>query len=106
MYPFEKERKDMAKKMQTEKAKETYKERKEVVERIIGHYKENLGFRDFLTRSLDTVRNEFNLVCAAHNLKKIWILLQRKKEKIGQVIHTDRGICLRLIFSEIFPLEI
>ena len=105
-YPFEKERKDMAEKMQTQKAKKVYKERKEVVERIIGHYKENLGFRDFLTRSLDTARNEFNLVCAAHNLKKIWILLQKKKKKIGQVIHINRGINLRLIFSEIFPLEI
>ena len=106
MYPFEKERREMAKKMQTQKAKKVYKERKQVVEPVIGHYKENLGFRDFLTRGLGTVKNEFNLVCAAHNLKKIWILLQRKKEKIGQVIHTDGGISLRLIFPEIFPLEI
>ncbi len=106
MYPFEKERKEMAKKMQTQKAKKVYKERKEVVERIIGHYKENLGFRDFLTRSLDTVKNEFNLVCAAHNLKKIWILLHKKKEKVGQVVHMNRRISLRLIFSEIFPVEI
>ena len=106
MYPYEKERREMAKKMQTKKAKRIYKERKKVVERIIGHYKENLGFRGFLTRSLDTVRNEFNLVCAAHNLKKIWISLQKKKEKIGQVIPTGNGVSLRLIFSEIFPLEI
>jgi len=106
MYPFEKERKEMAKKMQTQKAKKVYKERKEVVERIIGHYKENSGFRDFLTRSLDTVKNEFNLVCAAHNLKKIWILLQRKRKKVGQTVHENRGISLRLIFSEIFQMEI
>jgi transposase len=95
-YPFEKERREMAEKMQTKKAKEVYSERKEVVERIIGHYKENLGFRNFLTRSLDTVRNEFNLVCAAHNLKKIWILLQNKK--IGKVIRIGWVVKLRLIF--------
>ena len=106
MYPFEKERIEMAEKMQTQKAKKIYKERKQVVERVIGHYKENLGFRDFLTRSLDTVKNEFNLVCAAHNLKKIWILLQKKKKKVGQAVPMDRGISLRLIFSGIFPLEI
>ena len=105
-YPFEKERREMAKKMQTRKAKIIYQERKEVVERIIGHYKENLGFRDFLTRSLDTVKNEFNLVCAAHNLRKIWILLQKKEIKRGQAIRIDRGIGMRLIFSEIFQLEI
>jgi len=74
MYPFEKERKEMAEKMQTQKAKKIYKERKQVVERVIGHYKENLGVRGFLTRRLKTVKNEFNLVCAAHNLKKIWII--------------------------------
>ncbi|WP_048038442.1 transposase, partial [Methanosarcina mazei] len=36
-------------------------------------YKENLGFREFLTRGLKSVRNEFNLVCTAINLRKIWI---------------------------------
>ena len=106
MYPFEKERKEMAKKMQTQKAKRVYKERKEIVERIIGHYKENLGFRDFLTRSLDTVRNEFNLVCAAHNLKKIWILLQKKNKKIVGSVHRRKEISLQSIFAEIFPMRI
>lgn len=79
-YPFEKERRDMAKKMQTKKAKEVYGRRKETVEPAIGHIKENLGFRSFLTRGLNAVKNEFNLACVAHNLKKIWILLQKKKK--------------------------
>ena len=105
-YPFEKERRDMAEKMKTKEAKELYKRRKETVEPVIGHLKENLGVRGFLTRGLTTVKNEFNLACAAFNLKKIWILLQKKKEKIGQVIHLDREISLRLIFPEIFPAEI
>ena len=74
-YPFEKERREMAKKMQTKKAKEIYAGRKETVEPAIGDIKENLGFRSFLTRGLNAVKNEFNLACVAHNLRKIWILL-------------------------------
>lgn len=80
-YPFEKERRDMAKKMQTKKAKKVYGRRKETVEPAIGHIKENLGFRSFLTMGLNVVKNEFNLACIAYNLKKIWILLQKKKKE-------------------------
>jgi transposase len=80
---FSKERKQLADKMETEEAKKTYGQRKQVVEPVIGNYKENLGFREFLTRGLKSVRNEFNLVCTAVNLKKIWICLN-KNEIIGK----------------------
>jgi len=70
---FLKERKQLADKMETEEAKKVYGRRKQVVEPAIGNYKENLGFREFLTRGLKSVRNEFNLVCTAANLRKIWI---------------------------------
>ncbi len=59
--------------MKTEEAKEIYGQRKQVEEPAIGNYKENLGFRGFLTRGLESARNEFNLVCTAANLRKIWI---------------------------------
>lgn len=103
---FEKARRVMAEKMQTQKAKEIYKERKQVVEPVIGQYKENLGFRDFLTRRLKTVKNEFNLVCAAYNLKKIWIILQNRKKKTSQLFSIERRISIRSIFPEISLLEI
>jgi len=106
MYPFEKERREMAKKMKTKRAKEIYKERKEVVERVIGHYKENLGFRDFLTRGLKAVKNEFNLACAAHNLKKIWILLQKEKRDMNQLALIRERVSMLPFFSKIFSLEI
>lgn len=105
-YSFQKERREMAEKMKTKRAKEIYKERKQVVERVIGHYKENLGVRGFLTRGLKAVKNEFNLVCAAYNLKKIWIILQNRKKKIGQSVQIGGRICLKPFFPEIFPLEI
>lgn len=59
--------------METEEAKKRYGQRKQVVEPVIGNYKENLGFREFLTRGLKSVKNEFNLVYIAVNLRKTWI---------------------------------
>ena len=76
---FSKERKQLATKMKMEEAKKIYGQRKQVVEPVIGNYKENLGFREFLTRGLKSVRNEFNLVCTAANLRKIWIYSIKNK---------------------------
>ena len=80
---FSKERKQLADKMKTEIAKKIFGQRKQVVEPAIGNYKENLGFREFLTRGLKSVKNEFNLVCTAANLRKIWIY-SNKNELIGK----------------------
>jgi len=82
---FSKERKQLADKMGTKEAKRIYGQRKQVVEPVIGNYKENLGFREFLTRGLKSVRNEFNLVWTAANLRKIWIY-SNKNEIIGKNI--------------------
>jgi transposase len=89
---FSEERKQLADKMKTEEAKKIYKQRKQVVEPVIGNYKENLGFREFLTRGLKSVRNEFNLVCTAANLRKIWIYIIKSKligreTKIDEISH-------------------
>ena len=58
--------------MSTEEGKEVYNLRKITVEPVIGNIKANLGFREFLLRGLEKVKIEFNLVCIAHNLQKIW----------------------------------
>jgi len=78
---FSKERKQLADKMKTEEAKKIFGQRKQVVEPAIGNYKQNLGFREFLTRGLESVRNEFNLVCTAVNLRKIWIYSNKKEKR-------------------------
>ncbi len=80
-YPYEKERNAMTEKMKTKQAKETYKLRAITVEPSFGDIKENKGMRGFLTRGIETVKTEFNLVCAACNLKKTWIELQKKKQQ-------------------------
>ena len=80
-FPYERERNAINEKMNTKKGKEIYKLRAITVEPVFGDIKENKGMRAFLTRSIETVKTEFNLVCAASNLKKIWIELQKISNK-------------------------
>ena len=66
------ERLRMRDKMSTEEGKKVYSLRKITAEPVYGNIKENFGFRGFLLRGLEKVKIEFNLVCIAHNLQKIW----------------------------------
>lgn len=52
--------------------REVYARRKCTVEPVFGAIKEVRGFRRFSLRSLRKVRAEFSLVCATHNLLKLW----------------------------------
>jgi len=61
----------MRKKLLTEEGKERYKKRLSTVEPVLGNIKMNLGYRDFRLRGIEKVKGEFNLMCIAHNLKKI-----------------------------------
>jgi hypothetical protein len=61
-----------------------YRRRKSTVEPVFGQIKCGMGFRRYFYRGLSNVRSEWNLVCAAFNLKKITSLLQRK-ELIGSL---------------------
>lgn len=79
--PFEKERNAMHEKMNTQHGKEIYKLRAITVEPAFGDIKENKAMRSFLTRGINTVKTEFNLVCTASNLKKIWIELHKKNKR-------------------------
>ncbi len=61
--------------LQSEKAKERLKIRMTTVEPAFGNIKENLGFRRFRLRGLSQVQGEFNLMCIAHNINKMYTLL-------------------------------
>jgi len=72
----------MRAKMKTSEAREHYRIREQSVEAVIGDIKENKGARTFLTRGLKAVSTEFNLICAACDIKRIWSLqLENKREK-------------------------
>jgi transposase len=73
VYPHRDLQEEMAIKMQTMEAKETYKLRAQTVEPVIGDIKHNKGVQEFFTRSLETVKTEFNLACIAHNIQKLWM---------------------------------
>lgn len=49
-----------------------YRLRKQLPEPVFGQIKQARGFRQFLLRGLEKVKNEWGLVCIAHNIKKLW----------------------------------
>ena len=55
-----------------------YRRRKCTVEPVIGQIKKVMGFRQFLRQGLKKVSGEWNLVCAAFNVKKIAALMRMK----------------------------
>jgi len=62
----------MIRKLRTKRGKERYKLRKEVAEPVFGQVKEVRGFRAFLLRGQRNVRCEWRLICATHNLLKLF----------------------------------
>ncbi len=49
-----------------------YRLRKQLPEPVFGQIKQARGFRQFLLRGLDKVKDEWSLVCIAHNITKLW----------------------------------
>jgi transposase len=62
----------MARKLRTVKGRTTYAKRKGIIEPIFGQLKQVLGFRQFSLRGLASMRGEWRLICAVHNLLKLW----------------------------------
>ena len=60
--------------LHTPEGRELYALRKQTVEPVFGIVKEVMGFRQFLTRGLSNVKNEWTLVCLAWNLKRMAVL--------------------------------
>ncbi|MFL5516956.1 MAG: IS1182 family transposase [Gemmatimonadales bacterium] len=62
----------MARKLRTRKGRATYAKRKGIIEPVFGQLKQVLGFRQFSLRGLARMQGEWRLVCAVHNLLKLW----------------------------------
>jgi len=62
----------MRRKLRTKRGKAIYGRRKEVVEPVFGQIKQVRGFRAFSLRGLEKVRWEWRLICATHNLLKLF----------------------------------
>ena len=62
----------MRRKLRTKRGRERYALRKETVEPVFGQIKQGRGFRQFLLRGLAKVNREWLLICAGHNLLKLF----------------------------------
>ncbi len=62
----------MQAKLQSEEGRALYARRKAVVEPAFGQIKGARGFRQFLLRGTERVRAEWSLICAGHNLLKLY----------------------------------
>ena len=62
----------MKRKLQTKSGAEIYAARKSIVEPVFGQIKHARGFRQFLMRGIEKVKAEWALVCATHNILKLY----------------------------------
>ncbi len=74
------------KKLLSKRGNIEYKKRMYTAEPPIGNIKYNLGYRHFLLRSLPRVKGEFNLMCIAHNIKKIASFLTKNKINLATAL--------------------
>lgn len=65
---------DMRAKLETEAGREIYSKRQSSVEPVFGIIKQAMGFRQFLLRGFEKVQGEWDLVCLAYNVKRIFNL--------------------------------
>ena len=78
-------RERMKSKALTEEGRAKYGLRKETVEPVFGQIKRCMGFREFSMRGQQACEAEWNLVCAAHNLLKLFRYGARAMTKLNQV---------------------
>ena len=64
----------MKHRLKTVAGKAVYAKRKCTVEPVFGIIKSVMGFRQFLLRGLDQVAGEWDLVCIAYNIKRLYAL--------------------------------
>jgi hypothetical protein len=65
---------EMKHRLKTRNGKSIYAKRKSTVETVFGIIKSVMGFRQFLLRGLESVSGEWNLVCIAYNIKRLYTL--------------------------------
>ena len=64
----------MQEKLKSDRGRRLYARRKHTVEPVFGIIKHVMGFRQFLLRGLEKVSGEWDLVCLAYNVKRLWAL--------------------------------
>ncbi|MFA7172281.1 MAG: transposase [Kiritimatiellia bacterium] len=65
----------MSKRLKTSEGRTLYKLRKQTVEPVFGIIKEVMGFRRFLTRGIESVCTEWDLVTLSYNCKRLFNII-------------------------------
>ncbi len=65
-------RQRMERKLRTKRGRELYKKRSQTVEPVFGQIKDCRGIRKFMRRGLEACAQEWKLICATHNILKLW----------------------------------
>jgi IS5 family transposase len=87
-HPYEKELRQMRRKLDSESGKAIYGKRKHTVEPPFGHIKSIMGFTGFQLRGKQKVTGEFKLISIAHNLRKIWFYLKASGNNLSEMCPT------------------
>ena len=72
----------------SEYGKTIYKQRFTLCERVFGHFKHNLGFRQFRLRGKDKVNGELAILALVYNIKRMINLLKPKDQTYSLAIST------------------
>lgn len=64
----------MQQKVRSEQGRMVYRKRKQTVEPVFGIIKTIMGLDQFLRRGFKAVNDEWDLVCTAYNIKRLWRL--------------------------------
>ena len=72
----------MRRKLRTKRGRQRYAPRMETVEPVFGQIKQGRGFRQFPLRTLEKVNREWLLICAGHNLLKLFRFWGRLAGKV------------------------
>ena len=93
----------MRRKLRTKRGRERYALRMETVEPVFGQIKQGRGFRQFLLRGLAKVNREWLLICAGHNLLKLFRYGARMSGRVrGNGATGDKKETCRAMGREIF----
>ncbi len=77
-------RQRMERKLLTKRGRDLYRLRGQTVEPVFGQMKANQGADAFMMRGQEECAGEWNLHCAAHNLRKLHSESVRRREKGGK----------------------
>ena len=75
----------MREKVRSEEGRKIYRKRKQTVEPVFGIIKSIMGLDQFLRRGFAAVNAEWNLVCTAYNMKRLWRLWSAGPPKPGML---------------------